>query len=50
LWDKIIYYLNNNNKYFNDIVSSKKKIIFDFKELNENILTNFAFVNDDENF
>jgi putative phage-type endonuclease len=50
LWDKIIYYLNNNNKYFNDIVSSKKKIIFDFKELNETILTNFAFVNDDENF
>tara|TARA_B100000925_G_C21987344_1_gene465127 strand:- start:787 stop:1911 length:1125 start_codon:yes stop_codon:yes gene_type:complete len=50
LWDKIIYYSNNNNKYFNDIVSSKKKIIFDFKELNETILTNFAFVNDDENF
>lgn len=50
LWDKIVYYSNNNNKYFNDIVSSKKKIIFDFKELNETILTNFAFVNDDENF
>lgn len=50
LWDKIIYYSNNNNKYFTDIVSNKKKIIFDFKELNDTILTNFAFVNDEENF
>jgi len=49
LWDKIIYYSTNSNAYSKQVLNSKKKRVFEFKEHdNEVVINGFSFIEDKE--
>ena len=49
LWDKILYYSKNKNEYSKQVLNSKKKRVFEFKEHdNEVVINGFSFIEDKE--
>lgn len=49
LWDKILYYSKNKNEYSKQVLNSKKKRVFEFKEHdNEVVINGFSFLEDKE--
>tara|TARA_B100000401_G_scaffold196436_1_gene132450 strand:+ start:142 stop:1278 length:1137 start_codon:yes stop_codon:yes gene_type:complete len=49
LWDKILYYSKNKNEYSKQVLNSKKKRVFEFKEHdNEIVINGFSFIEDKE--
>ena len=49
LWDKILYYSKNKNEYSKQVLNSRKKRVFEFKEHdNEVVINGFSFIEDKE--
>ena len=49
LWDKILYYSKNKNEFSKQVLNSKKKRVFEFKEHdNEVVINGFSFIEDKE--
>ena len=49
LWDKILYYSKNSNDYLKQVLNSRKKRVFEFKEHeNELVINGFSFIEDND--
>ena len=49
LWDKILDYSKDKKKYLKEVVNSKKKRVFEFKEKEDDVIINgFCFIDDDD--
>ena len=49
MWDKILDYSKDKKKYLKEVVNSKKKRVFEFKEKEDDVIINgFCFIDDDD--